>query len=75
MSFHECNIFKQDGAPCHPLKLMSDFFNKKNIKMLDWPIYCPDLNPIRNLWAILKDKVADEDLESHKDLKMATKRL
>ena len=62
-----------DGAPCHRSKLVSDFLEKKNIKTWDWPGNSPDLNPIENLWAILKDKVADEHPTSAKDLEMPIK--
>ena len=63
----------RDGAPCHHSKLVSDFLKKKNIKMLDWPGNSPDINPIENLWAILKDREADEHLTSAKDQEMAIK--
>ena len=64
-----------DGAPCHRSKLVSYFIQKKNITRLDWLRNSPDLNPIENLWAILKDKVADELPTSAKDLEMAIKRI
>ena len=64
-------MFIQDGAPCHRSKLVSDLLKKKNIKTLDWPDNNPDLNPIDNLWAILKDKVADAHPTSSKDLETA----
>ena len=66
-AIHECNIFMQDGASGHRSKLVSDFL-KKNIKTLDWLCNSPDLNPVENLWAMLKDKVADEHLTSDQDL-------
>ena len=71
MAIYECNMFMQDGSPCYCSKLVSDFLKKKNIKMLDWLGDSPDLNPIENLWAILKDKVADERLSSAKNLEIA----
>ena len=43
--------------------------------MLDWPGNSPGLNLIENLWAIVKDKVADEHPISAKDLEMAIKRI
>ena len=75
MVIHECNMFMQDGAPCHRLKLVSDFLKKKNIKALDWPGNSADLNPIENLWTIIKDKVADEHSTCAKDLEMQIKRI
>ena len=41
--------------------------------MLDWPGNSPDLNQIENLWAILKDKVADEHSTRAKDLETEIK--
>ena len=72
MAIQECNMFMQDSAPCHCLKLVSVFL-KNNIKMLDWLSNNPDLNPIENLWAIQKDKVADKHPTSAKDVEMAIK--
>ena len=65
----------QDCAPCHRSKLVSDFLKKKNIKTLGWPGNILDLNLIENLWAMLKDKVADQHSTSAKDLKMSIKRI
>ena len=62
----------QDGASCDRSKLVSDFLKKK-IKTLDWPGNRPDLNSIENLWAILKDKVADEHPTRTEDLEMTVK--
>lgn len=60
MRVHQCSVFMHDGAPCHRSRTVKDFLNQANVTVLDWPGNSPDLNPIENLWTVLKDKVADK---------------
>lgn len=58
MRVHKYSIFMHDGAPCHRSKIITKYLRTQKIKLLDWPDNNPDLNPIENLWCIVKNKVA-----------------
>ena len=46
----------QDGAPCQQSKVATEFLKKNQIGVLEWTGNSPDLNPIENMWTIMKDK-------------------
>ncbi len=52
-------IFQQDLAPAHTAKGTKSWFNDHGVTVLDWPANSPDLNPIDNLWGIVKRKMRD----------------
>lgn len=61
-------IFMHDSAPCHKAKSISAYLENKNVEVLPWPGNSPDMNPIENVWEILKKKMAQEVITSKRQL-------
>ncbi len=62
-------IFQQDLAPAHTAKGTKSWFNDHGVTVLDWPANSPDLNPIENLWGIVKRKMRDTRHNNADELK------
>jgi transposase len=76
-------LFQQDGAPFHTsqqlygqilrladgrrVRLMG-WFAQNRVRLLKTPPVSPDLSPIENMWAIVKQKLAGKHFRTRNDL-------
>ena len=51
------DIFMHDNAPVYTACIVRQLLDEMGIEVMPWPPYSPNLNPIENLWALLKAEI------------------
>jgi len=62
--------FQQDNDPKHTSHCAQNFLQDNMPEVIDWPSNSPDLNPIENLWSIVKRNVEKKMPKNTDDLRL-----
>ncbi|CAF3372163.1 unnamed protein product [Rotaria socialis] len=65
---------QEDNDPKHTSQLAKQWRSKYEVQRIDWPSMSPDLNPIENVWKLLKMNLARKNLRTYKSLVSAIKK-
>lgn len=68
---HYCRdwVLQHDNARPHVSNMTKNFLESKHVLTLPWPASSPDLNPIENLWSLVKRNVEKRLPKNMADLK------
>ena len=59
----------KDNAPCHKAKTVLDFLGEEGIAVIKWPSQSPYINPIENVWKIIREKAQNRNHQNIDDLR------
>ena len=58
-------LFMQDGAPCHTAASSVKWLESNKVDLLpNWPPQSPDLNPLENIWGLIKNRIDLSNISS-----------
>ena len=60
--------FLQDNARPHVAKDTQEFLQDQDIRLIEHPVYSPDLNPIEQVWAWMKQEITKRSYDAVEEL-------
>ena len=61
-------MFQCDNDSKHVIKMAMDIYKKNKLKKMEWPSNSPDLNPIENVWTLMKRKINKHETKKISEL-------
>jgi transposase len=61
-------LLLEDHDSKHTCKVATQWKDRRGINVMEWPGWSPDLNPIENLWSMMKPKVKARNSTSAQEL-------
>jgi transposase len=58
-------VWQDDGAKYHTSKMVKEWRQSMKMTRMEWPAQSPDLNPIENLWHIIKISICKRRYKIH----------
>lgn len=60
--------FQHDNDPKHSSRLVKSWLMDNKVRVMSWPAQSPDLNPIENMWMMMKRKIGKKIFKNGAEL-------
>ena len=68
-------VMQQDNDPKHRAHIITHWLKEKEVELLKWPSFSPDLNPIEHMWDEVERRMKKEKPKNETELKQSLLRV